>query len=478
MPNLTTHVQPPLTFIQPAFNPLVAAIVRSLLPAWLRWHDRVHPVHVDHAERLAELYQQFQAGDVRLMLAFRHPDTCDPLCMGYLVWRAVPQAANANRISLRAAYAHFMYDRGIPLWAGSLVGWLYSRLGGTPIRRGKLDLIGLRSARQLFAEGRFPMAVAPEGATNGHSEVVSPIEPGIAQFGFWCVEDRLKAGRREPVLLVPIGIQYRYIDSPWRAIEQLLTQLELDSGISTPAADRFRGILHNHTPLTAQQETVLYQRLYHLGEHLLQLMEQFYTKFYHQDLVAIRQAIVVSANDRADSSTLANHLLTQRLQALLDVALKVAEDFFALPAKGSVTDRCRRIEQAGWERIYREDLQPLEALPLVERGLADRVAEEAALRIWHMRLVESFVSVTGRYVLEKPTVDRYAETLLLIWEMITRIKGKIPFPRPRLGRRSARMTVGEPLSVSDRWESYQTNRRQAVATLTQDLQTVLEKMVE
>ncbi len=89
-------------------------------------------------------------------------------------------------------HAHFMYDRGIPLWAGPFMGWLYSRLGGTPILRGKVDRMGLRSARNLFANGVFPIAAAPEGATNGHTEIVSPLEPGISQLGFWCVEDLKK----------------------------------------------------------------------------------------------------------------------------------------------------------------------------------------------------------------------------------------------------------------------------------------------
>ena len=68
------------------------------------------------------------------------------------------------------------------------------------------------------------------------------------------------------------------------------------------------------------------------------------------------------------------------------------------------------MEQAGWERIIREDLRDKTAISPVERGLADRIAEEADLRMWHMRLVESFVAVTGRYVLEKPTADRFRKT--------------------------------------------------------------------
>jgi hypothetical protein len=42
------------------------------------------------------------------------------------------------------------------------------------------------------------------------------------------------------------------------------------------------------------------------------------------------------------------------------------------------------------------------------------------------------------------------------------------------------MTVGQPMSVSEHWEAYQASRRgakQAVADLTQDLQTALEGMI-
>jgi len=101
------------------------------------------------------------------------------------------------------------------------------------------------------------------------------------------------------------------------------------------------------------------------------------------------------------------------------------------------------------------------------------------LRVWHMRLVESFVAVTGQFVLEKPSAERFAETALLMWDMIARIKGENPFDRPNLGNQKVSLTVGEPISVSDRWEAYQGNRRmakQAIADLTQDLQAALERM--
>ncbi|MHC5731102.1 MAG: 1-acyl-sn-glycerol-3-phosphate acyltransferase, partial [Nostoc sp.] len=115
--------------------------------------------------------------------------------------------------------------------AGSYVGWIASNLGATPIQRGKADWTGLRSARNLFANGKFPMAAAPEGGTNGLSENISTLEPGIAQLGFWCAEDLQKAGRDQQVLIVPVGIKYSYVDAPWDAIANLLSELEAASGL-------------------------------------------------------------------------------------------------------------------------------------------------------------------------------------------------------------------------------------------------------
>ncbi len=474
MPDFITQVQPPLVFIPPQFNPIVYQAARLVLPWWTSWRVQIVDVKVRNPERLVDLYQQFQAEKIRFMMAFRHPSVNDPFSLFSLISQRVPEAAHRQGVALRKpVHAYFIYDRGIPLWAGKPIGWFLSQLGGTPIRRGKVDLPGLRSIRQLFVDGQFPLAAAPEGATNGHTEIVSPIEPGIAQFGFWCAEDLQKAQRTEKVLIVPIGLRYHYVTPPWSAIEQLLSQLETDCGL--PPASEATLPQVNLTALSNTQidasQILLYRRLLRIGEYLLTLMEQFYSKYYHQPLKTTEVAAV-------DEEQSFNNQIAIRLERLLNAALTVAESHFGLSSKGTVTDRCRRIEQAGWDQIFREDIDNVAHLPPTERGLADRIAEEADLRLWHMRLVETFVSVTGHYILEKPTADRLAETLLLLWDTVTRLKGKDATKRPSLGKQWAEITIGEPISVSDRWPEYQTKRRQAVATLTQDLQTALEQMID
>ncbi len=460
MTNAIIRAQPPLDFIPERFTPWIRCLLQGILPAWVHWQADLTRIKVQNADTLAQLYGDFQTGKTRFVLAFRHPAPEDAYGMAHLLWRAVPQAAKQLGIKLQPVHSHFIYDRGIPLWAGSWVSWLCSRLGGVSIQRGKLDLVALKAARHLLVNGQFPLAAAPEGGNNGHNEIVSPLEPGVPQLAFWCVEDLAKAERSESVYIVPLGIQYRYINPPWDAIDQLLSRLEANSGIE--------GVVEQFVPpveLPTAQITNLYGRLYRLAEHLLALMEGYYQQIY-----GLERPDTASDID-------ANGQLASRLQHLLNGALAVAEKYFDLKPKGSVIDRCRRLEQAGWERIFREDLRNATTLSAVERGLADRIAEEADLRMGHMRLVESFVAVTGRYVLEKPTADRFAETVLLLADMITRIEGKNPFPRPSLGKREALLTVGKPICVSDRKDDYKQSRRKAVAALTKDLQTSLENLI-
>ncbi|KAF3888734.1 MULTISPECIES: glycerol acyltransferase [Nostocales] len=460
MPDIIYQAQPPLEFIPPALDPLFLRGVQLVLPHWIRWKTAINHIEADNVEVLVDLYRQFQEGKIRFMLAFRHPKTEDPFALGYLLYHILPKVARHGGTALQhPIHAHFIYDRGIPLWAGSHVGWIVSHLGATPIQRGKADWTGLRSARDLFVNGQFPMAAAPEGATNGLSEIVNPLEPGIAQMGFWCAEDLQKDKRDEQVFIVPVGIRYSYVAAPWGAIANLLTELETAMGLSANTA--------HSLPSSATFDS-LYPRLVGLSERLLSLIEEFYKRFYHRKL-----PVYEGGKD-------ANELFAVRLQAVLDVVLQVAEDYFDLQSKGNFSDRCRRVEQAGWNYIFREEFKDKKALSLVEKALGDRVAEEANLRMWHMRLVENLVAVTGKYVREKPTAERFAETTLLLWNVVTLITGGNPFRTPKLGKQNVKITIGEPLSVSERYPAYKASRqgaRQAVADLTKDLQQRLEGLV-
>ena len=460
-----------LEFLPPRLDQRVLAIARRLLPLWLRSHG-LRRLEVEGLARLQEAMDDFQGGRCRLLLAFRHPSLDDPAVMAHLLWRDLARAGrplgrrNGNGRPFRPhPHAQFLYDRGIPLWAGARIGWLLAHLGGCSIQRGGLDLPALRTARALLLDGPHPFAVAPEGATNGHNEVVSPLEPGVAQLALWTAEDLAKAGRPEATLILPVGLQYSFLSPVWPAIEALLSQLEAEAGLA-PSAGR------------SLQPEHLYGRLLRLAERILERMERYYQRL--QPLAAappsVRGATAPGPPGDGDGD------LSPRLERLLESALGMAERALAVEAHGNRGERCRRLEQAGWERLYpgRGGLfgPGADAAPSpLERSLAERLAQETERSLWHMRLAESFVAVSGRYVRDQPSQERFADTLLILRDTLCRIRGGAIGERPRLGPRRALIRIGEPLVAADHLAAYRADRRAAVAALTAALQQQLESLI-
>jgi hypothetical protein len=276
-------------------------------------------------------------------------------------------------------------------------------------------------------------------------------------------------------VVLPLGLQYGFTRPVLPAIEALLSELERDAGLQ--AGD------HRLAPES------LYRRMLRLAERILSSMETFYREAYQLPLpVAVDGEAELDPNQR----------LSARLARLLDAALQVVEQALAVEPHGDLNARCRRIEQAGWERLYpassggnggsasgqrpngrlqAADVHAAAGPCPMEQGLAQRLALETAERLWHMRLVESFVAVSGRYVRERPSQERFADTLLLLWDTLCRIKGGDPERRPRLGPRRALVRVGEPLAMDPWLVAYRDNRRGAVADLTTELQQQLEGLI-
>jgi hypothetical protein len=454
MPISLDRVQPAMAYLHPNLHKGVMSVVRFLLPYWLRYRAGITKVETRHIDRLVELMQQFQAGKVKYIIAFRHPTIDDQFAMLHLLSREVPHAAAQMGIKLKQpVHSYFVYDRGIPLWAGKIATWLYPRVGGLPIYRGKLDRQGLATIRQHLLEAEYPVAISPEGGTNGHNELVSVIEPGTAQIGFWCAEDLEKAGRSESVVILPVGIQYQYLGAPWAKIDRMLMQLEKDCGLLKPAL---------HSSMRSQER---YERLFALGEYLIESVSDHYKKFY-------AHAAVIPPETES---------LHTRLQALLEQILHVSETHFDINPKGSMVDRCRRLEQSVFDQIFRTDIKDINSLSVLEQGLANQLAKEAHTSEWHMRIAESLTAVTGTYVKENPSPTRFADTLLLIWRAISRVRSELFGRPPYIGDRKAIISIGEPISVSDRYATYKSSRvaaKECTSQLTKDLQLALESLIE
>ena len=440
MPRASTQIaRPALRRLPTRASRLIQRLIQHLLPPLFRL-QRLELHSSKAAQGLAQELADQQAGSCSLLIAFRHPSPRDPLVLADLFWNRVPHAAKALGHPLpRPVLLRFLYDRGIPLWAGPVIGWLLQRSGGIAIHRGRLDRPALAQARAVLAQGRHALVVAPEGATNNLSGEMAPLEPGVAQLAFWAAEDLEKDGNNRALKVLPVGIRYSWRQQRWTALDERLTALENHLGVDgprNPTDDHF----NEHR-----------SRLLNIGAALMTALEQM-------ERLRPEEA----------------RPLTERIETYRLHGLAKAEAHFQLRAGGTLQERCRRIEQAAWDRIYREGL---EDLPALKRSLADWEAREADLQLTRMRLVEHFTSVSGHYVSDQPAFDRLAEMLLLVEEAIGWIEDRPWNGSPSLGPQSVELSLGKALDVRPRLVEYQQNRRRAVQRLTHALEQELNKLL-
>ena len=211
MPRASTqNARPALRRLPTRPSRMIQAVVSRLLPLLFR-SQGLELSHSDAAEALAKAFAAQQLGACNLLIAFRHLSTRDLVVMEYLFWIGIPRAARRLKLQLpRPIQLHFLYDCGIPIWAGPVIVWLLQRSGGIAIQRGRLD-------RPALAQGRHPLWHQKEPPTT------SPARwrpwSRVAQLAFWAAED-LESQRRAAARGVAHGIHYSWRQPNWIALRR------------------------------------------------------------------------------------------------------------------------------------------------------------------------------------------------------------------------------------------------------------------
>ena len=413
-----TTVQPPLEYLAPRFTDWVYRGVRFLAPAYARFVLRIRGMHVEGMERLVGEYARFSDGKSRLVLAFRHPTATDPQAVWYLTSLLLPRAAARAGVRFSTLCSVlFLYGRGVPLWAGSFVKWLLPRIGALQVYHRKMDTRGMRTIRETFADGRFPLAMAPEGQVTYHNHAVAPLEHGVARMSLWCLNDLRRAGRDEEVVILPVGLDYRYGKDPWKLLDSVLTICERETGLEIVRGDVRVGARN---------------RILRLIEHVISALEAYYSRFF---------GIRFPESDGGPN-------LQSRIDRIVRTAIGIAEDRFGIEGAGDIIPRLFTVRQAFWDGVFREDIDDIGALSPLEKSLADRGALLSNLHNRHQELVDNLVYLDLSYIDEPVSVNRLIETALDIHGIIGRSKGGDISGRI-LPDNTLTFRIGEPIRVSD-----------------------------
>ena len=419
------HARAPLPALKPNYTPWVRRGVQILAPLYLRYALGIQRFEVSGGTDFIRLVDEFQQGRCRFAVAFRHPNVMDPQCVYYLFSNRAPSLAKRHRVQLgKPPHVAFLYGRGVPLWAGNLVGWILPRIGAMPVLQGASDAAGLSQIRKAYLNGDFPIALAPEGQVSYHNHRVDRVEPGPATLSMWCYEDLRAAGRSEEVYILPVAPIYRYTGDPVKRLKYIFSKIAGLTGFSATAH-------------ISSRESAL-STLIAASDHLAGRLEAHYSTVF---------GYRPGESDEADDTV---REVMKRFERIARYVLGYVEHNYGIVLRpagdGAIVPRIFPVRRKGWNRTFREDLD-LDRLSPVERTLADRGAVEAYLVSRHLELVDILAYFDVRYATESDDMNRIIEVALNLYDVASRCIGETIAGRLSLPS-EVTMRIGKAIPVS------------------------------
>ncbi|MFN3653104.1 MAG: 1-acyl-sn-glycerol-3-phosphate acyltransferase [Armatimonadota bacterium] len=392
-------------FVPPRHHAGIHWFARTFVPHLGRLFGNVHRLHAAPGDlaRLEVLRSH------RAILSPNHPTETDPIVVFWL----------ARNLGLRFHYLATRETLEGPR------GWLLNRIGVYSVIRGFPDRESIRMTRRLLAEEDRQVVIFPEGLVYEHNDRLLHFQSGVAQMGFWALDDLAKNGRDARLPVVPLAIKYHCLAPPEPAMERGLAVLEARLGVP-PKGSR-------------------YERLRRLGSQVVATLER-QEGLKPDETVELTERIAVVRRRVLER-------VARAIGASLDESQPPGEQLHLLTVQlrqwaGTLPEQSSAYEQ----RLHRQKLS--EALPLY--------AELVRLH--------NTVAVTGDYVAAEPTAERFLEVLgRLQKEVLGRVLHQAPL--------GAIVRVGEPIWLDERYPAYRQSKRETVAAVTGEMQESIRAML-
>jgi len=258
----------------------------------------------------------------------------------------------------------------------------YQWHGCFSIDREDTDVRAYKQAVAILQSSPYPLVIFPEGDIHHVSERVMPFRDGAAAIA-------LSAAKKSPrpIVCVPCGIKFRYLDDPTASIAAVLGRLE----------DRLFLRRAPHLALT--------DRVWRLAEVLLAIKE-------------------LDETGQTGSGP-----LPRRLRFLAETILTRVGTRQGRPTDGTIPERVKDLRRRAIQRL--ED--PQTAAAEREKCLQD---------LDDLFLIIQLYSYPGDYLVENPTIERLAETVDKLEEDV------LDAPLPTVhGRRAVTIQFGEPIPI-------------------------------
>ncbi|MEI6175944.1 MAG: lysophospholipid acyltransferase family protein [Verrucomicrobiota bacterium] len=268
-----------------------------------------------------------------------------------------------------------------------LAAWALQSMGVFSVDRDGPDLSAIKTAISLLERGADPLVIFPEGEIYHHHRRLDPLNEGVASI-LLKVAQRLADGKK--AFLVPVALRFFHDPSVESTFRDRLSKLE----------DRIGWL--------PKPSMSLNDRILRLATGVLALKETEYLGV-------------------AGSGS-----IQERLSQLCENLLSIVEERYPRDARAATPpERVRALRY----RIRRRLLDP-ENPPSLENR---EILLDDLDRVFTALQAHSYI---GDYLTGDPTIDRCGEMIMKLEEDL------LGFPTYPVGR-TARVTAGEPIPVSD-----------------------------
>ena len=433
---------PDLKIPEPRVSKFVVVLCKLLARLYLFLFYGVAKVMLQEDKILLEAFRRALAGESRCIIAFRHPNGGEPqLLSWFFLFKLKRYAARKGIHFARWPHAVFVYSYEVVRWGGWAARFVMPNLGGMPIHHAKMDTKGMARIYNAIVNGPYPVALAPEGQVSYTTDSIPRLEPGVIRIGFKAAEQlEAKAGSDPvtsagscpgtiPLEILPVAVYFRF--GPWgrATLELLLKKIDKACG--------FFG--REKLPFT--------ERVRRCRDYILVVNEDRY-------------------HIRSDDSL----SFDERLEQVIAAALITAERMLGLKSEGEFFHRIYRLRQYCWDRIILPGVTTLDGMSRVERGVKDLKAGEA----WHIGRHQELIDFCWYFRVSLPTeetdIHNKIEYVQNLWDFANRTMGGAYSDRVSIFPRKVIIQAAPVINLSERLESYRTDKKAAIAAAMSDLE--------
>ncbi len=349
----------------PKLNPIWVRMSRAYRCRQLRVKQQLDEIQCDNIEKVQRLVAEGKG----VLITPNHSAHYDSA--------ALYVAADRIRQPL-----YFMAAWQVFAMSNRFERWAMQKMGCFSINREGNDRQAFKQATGILRGESHPLVIFPEGDIYHTTDHVTPFREGAVAIA-------LSAARRgeRPIVTVPCGIKFWYVDDPMKQLADLTARLE----------DRLY--------LRAWPGEPLAERIHRLAEAVLALKELDYV-----------------------GHTRSGHL-RERISFLTRWVLSGLEESLNIRASGETPLRVKTLRHHLIEALEETD------------GDTPRI-QQLGEYMEDLFFVMQLYSYRGDYLLKSPSVERLAETLDKFEEDIL----QLDLPTVR-GRRRVRIHFGEPIDI-------------------------------